>query len=433
MSKYKHLLFDVDGTLVDSFAANMDSLFDLLDKHRPGHEYKLDDLLYIYGIPGLDALQSLGFTEEEIPRVMDEWSDLVISHADECFLYPHILSVLAFLKKQGYHMAVVTSRTRDGDMGGELGSYLPIPVRPYITTAICAGDTPRPKPYPDPILHYMEMTGAKREEILFIGDALTDEKAARAAGVDFALALWGTHVKEHMYCKHYLRTPWDIISVVSQKEPEHSLESQMHQWAREINAIGQIGLTYVKDRFDKERYERLQEIATEMAAYYVDAEYETIKKAWNLDTGYRTPKIDTRIAIFDEQNRMLMVQEKLSGKWNMPGGWCDDGLSLCENAVKEVREEANMDVHVLRLIAVQERNKHNEVDTLCGVIKTFLEASTGPGQFVENIETAQCKFMTFDEIKAIPHELLRASTNTIDQIAMCFAAHNAEHWDTVVD
>lgn len=433
MSKYKHLLFDVDGTLVDSFVANMDSLVDLLDRHRPGHGMTQADLVYTYGIPGVEGLKSLNFSDEEIPSLMDEWLELVIEHADECFIYPHILSVLKFLKEQGYHMAVVTSRTRDGDMGGELGAYLPIPFRPYISTAVCAGDTPRPKPYPDPILHYMQMTGAKREEILFIGDAATDLEAANAAGVDFALALWGTHLKEHVYCAHYLRNPWDIISVVSQKEPEHSFEAQLHKWAHEINAIGQIGLTYVKDRFDKERYERLQEIANEMAAHYVDADYQTIKKVWCMDSGYCSPKVDTRIAIFDDSGRMLMVKEKISGKWNMPGGWCDDGLSLCENAVKEVREEANMDVHVVRLIAVQERNKHNTVDTLCGVIKTFLECSTGPGQFVENIETAERRFMTFEEIKAIPSDELRTSTNTLDQIAMCFDAHQAEHWTTVVD
>lgn len=433
MSKYKHLLFDVDGTIVDSFAANMDSLMDLLARHRPGHNYKQEDLIYMYGIPGVDGLKSLNFKDEEIPGLLYEWLELVIQHADECSLYPHVLTVLKCLKEQGYHMAVVTSRTRDGDMGGPLGSYLPIPIRPYITTAICAGDTPRPKPYPDPILKYMEMTGASRDEILFIGDAATDVQAAHAAGVDFAFALWGSHLKEHLYCKHYLRTPWDILSIVSQKEPEQSVEAQLHCWAHEINAIGQIGLTYVKDRFDKERYERLQEIANEMACYYVDSSYETIKKAWCMDTGYATPKVDTRMAIFDEQGRLLMVKEKNSGKWNMPGGWCDDGLSLTENAVKEVREEANMDVHVLKLIAVHERNRHNLKDTLCGVLKTFMECSLGPGEFVENIETAERRFFTLEEVKAIPQEQLRTSTNTLEQIELCFEAHKVKDWITVFD
>lgn len=433
MSKYKHLLFDVDGTIVDSFAANMDSLMDLLDRHRPGHGYTKEELVYTYGIPGVEGLKSLNFKDEEIPALMDEWLELVIAHADECFLYPNILTVLSFLKQQGYKMAVVTSRTRDGDMGGQLGSYLPIPIRPYITTAICAGDTPRPKPYPDPILKYMEMTGAQREEILFIGDAATDVQAAQAAGVDFAFALWGTHLKDHVYCKHYLRTPWDILAVVSQKEPEQSVEAQLHRWAHEINAIGQIGLTYVKDRFDKERYERLQEIANEMATYYVDSTYETIKKAWCMTTGYATPKIDTRMAIFNDEGKVLMVKEKLTNKWNMPGGWCDDGLSLSENAVKEVREEANMDVHVLKLVAVQERNRHNPVDTLCGVLKTFMECSMGPGEFVDNLETAERRFFTLEEIKALPKGELRESTNTVEQIALCFEAHKTKDWITVFD
>lgn len=429
MSKYKHLLFDVDGTLVDTFEANISSMIELLDRYKPDHSYNRENLAFIFGLPGVECLRTLGVEDEVIPRVLHEWLALVRERSHLYRIFDGIMPMLAFLKKQGFEMAVVTSRTRDVSMGGPLGSHLPEPFRPYITRAVCSDDTKRPKPYPDPLLHYMEVTGAKREEILFIGDAHTDLQAADAAGVDFALALWGYRGKEHLYCRHYLKTPWDLVSLLSERDVPNDLPAQMHRWAREINALGQIGLTYVQDRFDRERYERLVDLASEMASYYIDAQTDIIKQNWCLQ-GYKTPQVDTRAAVFDDEGRILMVREKSSGKWNLPGGWCDENLSVVENTVKEVREEACMDVHALRLIAVHDRNRHNTPPFLNGCLKVFIECSDGPGTFIENIETTERRFFAENEI---PVSELRLSTCTLEQIMMCFACHKDPNWKAVVE
>ena len=73
---------------------------------------------------------------------------------------------------------------------------------------------------------------------------------------------------------------WDLIAVCSEKEREYSLTAQLHSWARELNSLAQAGLTYCKDPFDHERYERLGDLAAQMAAYYVDEQAEVIRKQW---------------------------------------------------------------------------------------------------------------------------------------------------------
>ncbi len=398
MSKYKHILFDVDGTLVDTYEANISSLIELLDRYVPNHGRGLNDFADIFGLPGVECLKILGVPQDKGQMILKEWIELVHTKSHMCRLYDGVIPLLSILKEQGYHLAVVTSRTRGMPMGGPLGGHIPEPLSPYIERAICANDVKRPKPAPDSILLYMEQTGAKREEILFIGhipeplspyieraicandvkrpkpapdsillymeqtgakreeilfigDAHTDLQCANSAGVDFGLAVWDYRGADFLKCAHYFKNVWEILSVLSAKEDDHSLARQLHNWAREINAIGQIGLTYVKDRFDKERYERLGEIASQMAALYVDEKAEVIKSNWCTE-GYKTPQLDTRGAVFNEQGQILLVKEKLSGKWSLPGGWCDENLTIMQNTIKEIREEACMEVCPVKLIAI---------------------------------------------------------------------------------
>ena len=429
MGKYKHILFDVDGTLVDSYAVDVTSVAEMFDRHMPNHGKTEEDFASLFGIPGRDGLLKMGVAEEQIPELLQEWEATARTHCDLYKLFPSVLEVLDFLKKMGLQLAEITSRSRGCDMGGPFGKDVPEMLVPYIDRAICAGDTPRGKPAPDPILYYMEQTGAKREEILFVGDALTDLQAANAAGVDFALASWGYKGKTFPKCKHYLTNMWDLIAVCSEKEREYSLTAQLHSWARELNSLAQAGLTYCKDPFDHERYERLGDLAAQMAAYYVDEQAEVIRKQWLTD-GYKTPQLDTRAAIFDDQGRILMVKEQRSQKWNVPGGWCDEDQTIMSNVVKEVREEAGMEVYPKRLIAILDRSKYNTVDTLGGCLKAFVLCSCGTESFEANCETSERRFFAEDEL---PVEELRTNTNTLEQLKMCFACYRAAEWTPIVE
>ena len=132
---------------------------------------------------------------------------------------------------------------------------------------------------------------------------------------------------------------------------------QWLKWAVELQALAQAGLYYGHDKYDFERYERVREIAAEMAAERTDLPLEKVKELFCNETGYQTPKLDTRAAIFQGE-KILLVQEN-DLRWSLPGGWANVDISVGENTVKEVREEAGLETATRLVIAIQDRNKHN--------------------------------------------------------------------------
>lgn len=203
-------------------------------------------------------------------------------------------------------------------------------------------------------------------------------------------------------------------------------EPQWLQWAVELQSLAQAGLTYGKDAYDRERYERIREIAAEMVSHMSDIPVEKVKDLFCGETGYQTPKIDTRAAIFEE-GKILLVRET-NGKWSLPGGWCDVNVSVAENTVKEVKEEAGLDVIAERIIAVQDRGKHNLPVYAYGVCKIFVECSVIGGAFQENLETTEYRYFSLEELPELAQE-----KNTEEQIRMCFAARGNDSWITQFD
>ena len=197
-------------------------------------------------------------------------------------------------------------------------------------------------------------------------------------------------------------------------------------WAVELQSLAQAGLFYGKDVFDKERYERIREIAAEMISLKSEIPLEKVKDLFCSDVGYQTPKIDTRAAIFKD-GKILLVHEK-NGTWSLPGGWVDVNMSVEENTRKEVKEEAGLDVKVKRIIAVQDREKHNLPIYAYKVCKIFLQCEVTGGEFAENIETTEFDYFGLEELPVLAEE-----KNNREQIAMCFQAMHAECWEPLFD
>ena len=104
------------------------------------------------------------------------------------------------------------------------------------------------------------------------------------------------------------------------------MKEQWLEWAIELQSLAQAGLTYGKDIFDRERYERIREISAEIMAYKTDIPVQKVKDLFCNETGYQTPKLDTRAAIF-QNGKILLVKEN-SGKWSLPGGWVVVNVSV---------------------------------------------------------------------------------------------------------
>lgn len=86
------------------------------------------------------------------------------------------------------------------------------------------------------------------------------------------------------------------------------MDERWLNWAIELQSLAQAGLHYGRDVYDLERYERLREIAAEIMASYTELPLEKVKQLFCNESGYQTPKLDTRAAIFQD-GRILLVQE----------------------------------------------------------------------------------------------------------------------------
>ena len=197
-------------------------------------------------------------------------------------------------------------------------------------------------------------------------------------------------------------------------------------WAMELQSIAQAGLFYCKDQYDIERFERIREISAEMVSWKAEMPYEKVHHLFCNEIGYQTPKLDTRAAMFKD-NKILLVKEN-NGTWSLPGGWVDLFESIKSNTEKEVREEAGLEVEAKKIIAVQDRDKHNLPRYAYGVCKVFVLCDIIGGTFKENIETLGFSFFGLGELPRLAEE-----KNTAEQIKMCFQACQAEQWVTKFD
>ena len=208
------------------------------------------------------------------------------------------------------------------------------------------------------------------------------------------------------------------------------MEDRWLKWAVELQSLAQAGLFYGRDEFDRERYQRIREIAAEMVSLKSGIAMDQVNNLFCGDVGYQTPKLDCRAAVFQE-DKILLVQEK-NGTWSLPGGWVDVGLSIAENTIKEVKEEAGLTVTADRIIAVQDREKHNLPIYAYRICKIFVQCSVEEGEFKENfhenIETVASRYFSLEELPELAED-----RNTKEQISMCFEAYYSDIWEAKFD
>lgn len=207
---------------------------------------------------------------------------------------------------------------------------------------------------------------------------------------------------------------------------DKTVQPQWLEWAKELQFIAQAGLTYSKDVFDRERFQRIREIAAEILSLQSEIPMEKVRNLFCNETGFQTPKLDTRAAIFKD-DKILLVKEK-NGTWSLPGGWVDVNQSIKTNTEKEVKEEAGLDVRATRIIAVQDRNLHNAPPYAYNVCKVFVLCEIEGGYFLPNIETEESDYFRLEELPILAEE-----KNNKEQIRMCFSAYRDKNWQVQFD
>ena len=186
-------------------------------------------------------------------------------------------------------------------------------------------------------------------------------------------------------------------------------------WARELQSIAQCGLTFNNDPYDRERYERLRELSAEIFHSYTDAAVECIVGLFTEQTGYATPKVEVRAAVFDIEGRILMVRETADGgRWTLPGGWADVNVTPAGNVVKEVREESGYVVKVVKLAAVWDRTRHNHPIEVFSGYKMFFLCEVESGYAATGLETSEVTWFAEHEVpselslgRVMPHQIER--------------------------
>ncbi len=204
--KYTHVVFDVDGTLLDSEDAVLLSFQKALFTIQ-GKMYPIEELHFALGIPGYDALEQMKV--DRIDEILHLWGDLEQKFAYTLKLFDGITPTLSQLKKEKVKLGIITSRTREEFQS----AFSPLGLNSYFEHIICAEDSAEHKPNAGPMLKYLELTQADKKEVLYIGDSVYDCDCAKGAGVDFALALWGCRVPEKISPVYALKQPQDILSL----------------------------------------------------------------------------------------------------------------------------------------------------------------------------------------------------------------------------
>ncbi|WP_297629946.1 NUDIX hydrolase [uncultured Clostridium sp.] len=192
------------------------------------------------------------------------------------------------------------------------------------------------------------------------------------------------------------------------------MEEKWLTWVKELQSIAQAGITYSKDKFDIERFNRIRELSAEIMCSYTEVENKVIKDLFCNEEGYQTPKVDVRGVVFKE-GKILLVKEKIDGKWALPGGWAEFNLSIKENVEKEILEEAGIVAKAKRILAVHDRKKHIDRPCPYGIYKFFVLCDEIEGGFVENIETEEMNYFLLEKLPE-----LSEGRNTYEQIKRCF-------------
>ncbi len=191
-------------------------------------------------------------------------------------------------------------------------------------------------------------------------------------------------------------------------------------WAREIQAIGQTGLAFAKDPYDRERYHALVRLAARIMADHTSADLTRIEALFEHETGYATPKVGVRGAVFDAEGRILMVREAIDGdRWTLPGGWADINQTPAQSVAREVLEESGYVARAVKLAAVWDRARQHQPAMAFSLVRMFYICALEGGAPATSLETSGVGWFHEHEVPAE----LSVRRVTAGQVGRMFA-----HW-----
>ena len=171
--------------------------------------------------------------------------------------------------------------------------------------------------------------------------------------------------------------------------------SDFVKYLQRMIALTDTGLTFTKDPFDRERYEDLRGLLSEMLNQASDLDSEEVAEVMKPTSAYATPLMDVRAWIVEDE-KICLVRGQGEDSWALPGGFGEVGYSPTENILKEIEEETGFKAKVERLLAVFDTNRFQLRSKQYA--KFVFECKFLDGQFQENQEIADLQFFAIDQL-----------------------------------
>lgn len=207
----KNFIFDLDGTLIDTMDMYLLPLQSVLAKH--GYNITHEETKPFFGITAADALGQIGVPEADRQAIEDEWYKVVYAQNATINTFDGVDDTLAQLNDaDGVKLIVATSKVRDEYEAEFIPKF---EIAKYFSGAVTASDTKNHKPAPDPILAGIKEGNGIAEDSVYVGDTINDMRAAHAAGIKFAGAMWGAAMPERLADADYKLThPSDLLKLL---------------------------------------------------------------------------------------------------------------------------------------------------------------------------------------------------------------------------
>ena len=194
--------------------------------------------------------------------------------------------------------------------------------------------------------------------------------------------------------------------------------SDFVKYLQRMIALTDTGLTFTKDPFDRERYEDLRGLLSEMLNQASDLDVEEVAEVLNPTSAYATPLMDVRAWIV-EDGKICLVRGQGEDSWTLPGGFGEVGYSPTENILKEIEEETGFTAKAERLLAVFDTNRFQLQSKQ--YTKFIFECKLLDGQFQENQEIADLQFFAIDQLPPLSEKRI-----TKEQIEILWQVYQSQ-------
>lgn len=188
------IVFDLDGTLIDSLGLILESYRYTMQTHLGR---TMPDELWVRGMGTPLTVQMLGFAadEDEAAEMVRTYEDHNLAHHDRLVRpYPGVKEAVRELRERGSTLAIATSKRAVATRMGLRECGFP---EDWFAGIVTADDVERPKPDPEPVLRALELADeADPARAVYVGDSVHDMAAGRAAGVTTAAVLWGPNSRD---------------------------------------------------------------------------------------------------------------------------------------------------------------------------------------------------------------------------------------------